>query len=118
MDTRYLINKFCIKNERPWVYGSVIKDEGVSSTFSPSGKPCFSCLYPRKPKPGTIPVCNVEGVLSPIIGMIASWEVMEVIKILTKLSKPNYSKLLRITLKKPKFEFLNMRAKKNCEVCG
>lgn len=118
MDSRYVINKFCVKSEKPWVYGSAIRDEGLSSTFAPSGKPCFSCLYPRKPKPGSIPVCNVEGVISPIIGMIASWETMEVIKILTGLSEPNYSKLLRITLKKPKFEFLNIMARKDCEVCG
>lgn len=118
MDTRYLINKFCVKNETPWVYGSVLRDEGFSSTFPPLGKPCFSCLYPKKPGPGSIPVCNVEGVISPIIGMIASWEVMEVIKVLTKLSEPNYSKLLRIRLRRPKFEFLNIKARKNCEVCG
>jgi adenylyltransferase/sulfurtransferase len=117
MDSRYVINRFCVKSEKPWVYGSAIKDEGLSSTFAPSGKPCFSCLYPRKPKPGSIPVCNVEGVISPIISMIASWEVMEVIKILTGLSEPNYSKLLRITLKKPRFEFLNIRVKKDCRVC-
>lgn len=117
MDTRYAINKFCVKNEKPWVYGSVIRDEGLSSTFAASGRPCFSCLYPRRPKPGTIPVCNTEGVISPIVGIIASWEVMEVVKIITKLSEPNYSKLLRVRLKKPKFEFLNIRAKRNCEVC-
>ena len=118
MEARYLINRFCFKNEKPWVYGSILRDEGVSSTFSPEGRPCFACLYPRKPRPGAIPLCSVEGVLSPIAGMIASWEVMEVIKLLTKISEPNYKKLLRIRLKKPKFEFLNIRAKRNCEVCG
>lgn len=116
MESRYVINKFCVKNEKPWVYGSVLRDEGFSSTFQPSGKPCFSCLYPRRPR--KLETSEEAGVISPIIGMIASWEAMEAIKILTKLSKPNYSKLLRIKLKKPKFEFLNLRPKRNCEVCG
>ncbi len=116
MDSRYAINKFCMKNEIPWVYGSVLKDEGFSSTFTPSGKPCFSCLYPKPPK--NLETSEEVGVISPVIGMIASWEVMEVIKIITGISKPNYGKLLRITLKKPKFEFLNMKFRSNCKVCG
>ncbi len=116
MDSRYVINKFCIRNGIPWVYGSVLRDGGFSSTFPPSGKPCFSCLYPITPK--KLETSEKAGVISPVIGTIASWEVMEVIKILTALSKPNYSKLLRVTLKKPKFEFLNIRARKDCGVCG
>jgi len=116
MDTRHLINKFCVKNEIPWVYGSVLRDEGFSSTFPPAGRPCFSCLYPKIPE--RLETSGEVGVISPVIGMIASWETMEVIKILTKLSEPNYSKLLRITLKKPKFEFLNIKTRKDCEVCG
>jgi molybdopterin/thiamine biosynthesis adenylyltransferase len=116
MDTRYVINKFCVKNGKPWVYGSVLRDEGFSSTFASSGKPCFSCLYPERPR--KLETSEEAGVISPVIGMIASWEVMEAIKVLTKLSRPNYSKLLRITLRKPKFEFLNLKPRKNCEVCG
>jgi molybdopterin/thiamine biosynthesis adenylyltransferase len=116
METRYVINKFCVKNEIPWVYGSVLRDEGFSSTFAPSGKPCFSCLYPERPR--KLETSGKAGVISPVIGMIASWEVMEAIKVLTKLSRPNYSKLLRIALKKPRFEFLNLKPRKNCEVCG
>ncbi len=118
MDTRYVINKFCVKNEIPWIYGSVLKDDGMSSTFPPSGKPCFSCLYPKKPKPGSIPSCSVEGVISPVIGTIASWEVMETIKVLTRLSKPNYGKLLVVHMRKPEFEFLNIKTRNDCEVCG
>jgi len=116
MDARYVINKFCVKNEMPWIYGSVLRDEGFSSTFSPSGKPCFACLYPGKP--GRLETSGEAGVISPVIGMIASWEAMETLKILTGISRPNYGKLLRITLKKPKFEFLNMKARRDCEVCG
>ena len=116
MESRYVINKFCVNNEIPWVYGSVLRDEGFSSTFTPSGKPCFACLYPKRP--GKLETSEEVGVISPVIGMIASWEVMEVIKILTKLSQPNYSKLLRVRLKNPRFEFLNIRASKDCEVCG
>lgn len=116
MDSRYAINKFCIRNGIPWVYGSVLRDEGFSSTFASSGKPCFSCLYPKISK--KLETSEEVGVISPIIGMIASWEVMEVIKILTGISQPNYGKLLRISLKKPKFEFLNVKFKKDCMVCG
>lgn len=116
METRYAINEYCVKNAIPWIYGSALRDEGFSSTFSPSGKPCFSCLYPKTPR--NLETSEQAGVISPVIGMIASWEVMEAVKVLTGISKPNYGKLLRITLKKPVFEFLDLKFSSKCRVCG
>ena len=116
METRYEMNRFCFENRIPWVYGTVSRDEGFSSTFSPSGKPCFNCLYPRGTKSPGSP--EDSGVISPIVGMTASWQAMEVIKILTGLSRPNYGKLLRINLKTSGFDFLNVKQREDCEVCG
>jgi len=116
METRYTINDFCVKNRKHWIYGAVIRDEGLSSTFKPGGKPCFSCLYFGRRREAE--KCCEVGVISPIIGIIASWEVMEVFKILTGLAEPNYGKLLRVSLKEPKLEFVKYKAKENCEVCG
>ncbi|MEM5871795.1 MAG: HesA/MoeB/ThiF family protein [Candidatus Aenigmatarchaeota archaeon] len=116
METRYVINKFCVNNKIPWVYGAVLKDEGFSSTFASDGKPCFECLYPQKPK--KLDTCAKHGVISPIVGMIASWQVMEAIKIVTGMSEPNYGRLFRIQLERPGFELLVIKAREDCLICG
>ena len=115
MESRYVINKFSKKNGAAWIYGTVLRDEGFSSTFIPHEGPCFSCIYPKISD--EIENNAEAGVISPIIGIIASWQVMETIKIITGIGKPNLSKILRVTLNDPKFGFINIKKKHNCKVC-
>lgn len=116
MDARFVINRFCVKNRIPWVYGSVLRDEGFSSTFAPGGRPCLSCLYHGKTRE-TEKTADA-GVIAPAVAIVASWEAMEVVKILTGVSEPNYSKLLKIKLTVPDFEILEIKPREDCEVCG
>jgi molybdopterin/thiamine biosynthesis adenylyltransferase len=52
------------------------------------------------------------------VAIVASWQAMEVIKLITGLSEPNYGRLLRIKLDKPIFEFLGINKQEECEICG
>jgi adenylyltransferase/sulfurtransferase len=115
METRYAINRFCIKNKIPWIYGAVLRDEGFSSTFSPEGRPCFACLYPEMPR--TMETCAQVGVIPTIIGIIASWQVTEALKIVTGLGKIRYGQLFHVSLERPLFEFLKIKPREDCEVC-
>jgi adenylyltransferase/sulfurtransferase len=45
--------------------------------------PCFRCFMPEMPEAGAYPTCNTAGVINPITGIIASYEVAEALKILT-----------------------------------
>lgn len=116
METRFAINKFCMKNRVPWVYGTVLRDEGFSSTFRAEGQPCFSCLYHGKTK--KTESTAEAGVIAPAVAMVASWQAMEVIKILTGISEPNYSRLLRLKLAGPNLEFLALKPWEDCSICG
>jgi adenylyltransferase/sulfurtransferase len=116
MDARFAINKFCVKSRVPWVYGTALRDEGFSSTFRPGGQPCFSCLYHGKTR--KTEKTSEAGVIAPVVAMVASWQAMEVIKILTAISEPNYSRLFRIKLERPGFELLAIKPWEDCEVCG
>lgn len=115
MESRFVINMFCVKNRIPWVYGTVTRDDGFSSTFRPGGKPCFSCLY--RGKISEIKTSE-SGVIAPAVATIASWQAMEVVKILTGIAVPNFSRLLRIKLGQPLFELISIRPLEECEVCG
>src|SRR3989344_3383844 len=43
MYTRFLINEYCLKNNKKWVYGSVVGARGMVKVFV--GKNCFNCLF-------------------------------------------------------------------------
>lgn len=81
--TRFLVNDFCVKNGRPWVYGGCIGAEGQSMTILPHDTACLACLLPEPPPPGVTPTCDTAGVLGPVIGLIGSLEACEAIKILS-----------------------------------
>ena len=82
-ETRFLINDFCLKHRVPWVYGGCLGAEGQSMTIVPGETPCFRCVMRDAPAPGTSPTCDSAGIVAPIIGVIASIESMEAIKILS-----------------------------------
>jgi molybdopterin-synthase adenylyltransferase len=82
-ETRYLLNDAAVKLGIPWVYGGCLGAEGQTLTVLPGETPCLRCLMPDPPPPGTTPTCDSAGILGTIIGVIASWEANEALKILS-----------------------------------
>ena len=82
-ETRYLLNDAALKFNIPWVFGGCIGAEGQTMTVIPGKTPCFRCLMPEPPPPGSTPTCDSAGILSPIINIIASLQANEAIKILS-----------------------------------
>lgn len=80
--TRFLINDAAVKLGLPWVYGGCLGAEGQTMTIIPGRTACLRCLIPECPPPGSTPTCDVAGVLAPIVGVIASIQALEAIKIL------------------------------------
>lgn len=82
-EIRFLINDAALKWDIPWVYGGCLGAEGQTMTIVPGVTPCLRCLMSESPPPGTTPTCDTAGILAPIIGVIASMESLEAIKILS-----------------------------------
>lgn len=82
-ETRFLLNDAAVKLNIPWVYGGCLAAEGQSLTIIPGQTPCLRCLLPEPPPPGTSPTCDSAGILGTIIGIIASFEANEALKILS-----------------------------------
>jgi molybdopterin-synthase adenylyltransferase len=82
-ETRYLINDAAVKLGKPWVFGGVIGSEGQTMTIIPGKTPCLRCLIETAPPPGMTPTCETAGVLGPAVAVIASFEAIEAIKLLT-----------------------------------
>ena len=82
-ETRFLMNDAAVKLGLPWVYGGCVGAEGQTMTILPGETACLRCLMPECPAPGSTPTCETAGILGPIVGVIASIEAAEAIKILS-----------------------------------
>jgi adenylyltransferase/sulfurtransferase len=82
-ETRFLINDLAVQRGLPWVYGGCIGADGQSMTVLPGETPCLTCLLKDAPPPGTTPTCDMAGIVGPIVGVMASLQAIEVIKILS-----------------------------------
>ena len=117
-ETRYLLNDVCVKLGKPWIYSGVIASYGVSSTIIPGETPCFRCLFPEPPPPGTTPTCDTAGIVGPIVGMMGAFAVGEAMKLLTGQGKLNRG-LLSIDLWQLTFDRLPIEARQpDCPCCA
>ncbi|MDA0660850.1 MAG: ThiF family adenylyltransferase, partial [Planctomycetota bacterium] len=82
-ETRFLLNDASAKFQIPWIYGGCVGAEGQSLTIIPGTTPCLRCILPDAPAPGTTPSCDTAGILAPIVNIVASFQSMEAIKILS-----------------------------------
>jgi adenylyltransferase/sulfurtransferase len=115
---RYLVNDACVIEGRPNVHGSVHRFEGQVSVFATPGGPCYRCLFPEPPAPGTVPNCAEGGVLGVLPGIVGSLQAAEAIKWIVGIGAPLVGRLLH-------FDALGMRMHEvafardpACPMCG
>lgn len=117
--TRYLNNDAAVLTKKPLVYGSIYKFEGQVSLFNPSkAGPCYRCLFPEPPAPGSVPNCGEAGVLGALCGIIGSTQALEAIKHITNIGEPTTGTLLVVDTLSLSFRKLKLKADPNCPVCG
>jgi rhodanese-related sulfurtransferase len=117
--TRYLSNDVCVWAHKPNVYGSVFRFEGQSTVFAPHLKgPCYRCLFPEPPAPGTVPNCAEAGVLGVLPGIIGMVQAIETVKLILDAGEPLVGRLLHFDALKMKFREFNLRRDPQCPVCG
>jgi adenylyltransferase/sulfurtransferase len=117
--TRYLVNDACVLLGKPNIYGSIYRFEGQASVFAPRlGGPCYRCLYPEPPPPGTVPSCAEGGVLGVLPGVIGCIQATETLKIALGVGAPLIARLLLFNALDMTFRELKLRRDPECPVCG
>ena len=117
--TRYLSNDVCVWARKPNIYGSVFRFEGQSTVFAPHLRgPCYRCLFPEPPEPGTVPNCAEAGVLGVLPGIIGLIQAIEAVKLITGLGDPLTGRLLYFDALKMNFREFAVRRDPECPVCG
>lgn len=91
---RYTVNAACLRARRPLVSAGVRRFDGQVAALAPgrAGAPCYACLVPEAPDDEA--VCETEGVLGAVTGVIGNLAALTAIRHLTGDEEP----LGRLTL--------------------
>jgi molybdopterin/thiamine biosynthesis adenylyltransferase len=81
--TRFIINEYCATQGIPFIYAGVSTLHGQMITILPGKDPCLRCIFPKEP-----PEVERITVLGATPALLASLQVMEVMKLITSIGGP------------------------------
>lgn len=116
--TRYLVNDACVMVRKPCVHGSIFRFDGQATVFVPFEGPCYRCLYPKPPPPGTVPSCAEAGVLGVLPGFIGYLMAVEAVKLLSGEGTTLKGRLLIYNALEMETAEMRFRRNRACPVCG
>jgi molybdopterin/thiamine biosynthesis adenylyltransferase/rhodanese-related sulfurtransferase len=124
--TRYCVGDACVLAKKPNVYGSIFRFDGQVTVFAPHLKnpetgeagPCYRCMFPEPPDPGSVPSCAEGGVVGVLPGIIGTLQAVEVIKLIVGFGKPAIGKLTYFDAMDMEFRQFKLRRDPACPVCG
>ena len=115
--TRFLVNDVCRLAGIPVSHGAIYKFEGQVTSLVPEG-PCYRCLFPEAPEPGTVPDCATTGVLGVLPGTVGCLQATEAVKLLLEMGEPLVGEMLCYDAMDLSFERVPYRAREDCPICG
>ena len=114
--TRFLINDYCLKNQKILVSGAISKFDGQVYTFNFSNKksPCLRCFIPKMPSNPDIDNCEYDGILGTLGGIIGSIQANEVIKEILGIGDTLCGQILVINALKLSFRKIKLNKRSDC----
>jgi adenylyltransferase/sulfurtransferase len=117
--TRYLVNDACTLAGVPFSHGAILRFEGQITTFEANeGGPCYRCLFPTAPEPGTVPDCATAGVLGVLPGTVGTIQATEAVKLLLGYGETLDGRFLIYDASDLTFEEIPVEPRPGCPVCG
>lgn len=80
-ETRMVINDAAVKHQIPFIFGACVGSYGLMYPIIPNQTPCLHCMMNHLPVNGM--TCSTVGVISPIVQLVAAYQVASVLKLLT-----------------------------------
>ena len=116
--TRYLVNDACVMLGVPNVHGSISRFEGQASIFAAPDGPCYRCLFPEPPPPGSVQSCAEGGVFGVLPGLIGTIQATETLKLLLGIGEPLVGRLLLFDALRMQTRTIALRRDPSCPACG
>ncbi len=93
--TRYLLDQYSTLKNKVYVYGSVFEFEGQVALFNYAQQGIsYSSVFPKPPKPSSIPTCSENGILGFLPSIIGSIQALEVAKYVCQLKEDKSFELI------------------------
>ena len=94
LEVRYQINAVAGKAARPVVMASAQGLQGQLFSYLP-GTACYACVFPQGDKP-PVKNCDTLGVLGPVLGVVASMQALEGLKLLLGMPVASENRLFQL----------------------
>jgi molybdopterin/thiamine biosynthesis adenylyltransferase len=110
LKTRLIVNRACIDKNIPYIYGGVSGFRGMITTIIPGKTPCLACFDPGDVKG--------KGVFGALPGIIANFQVLEAVKLITGHPPLLAGKLLRFRGDDMSIRTYDINRNPSCPVCS
>lgn len=123
-ETRFLVNDAAVKLGAPWIYAAAVASYGLTMTVRPGESACLACLVETNGAdgapgtPGIEETCDTSGVLSAIVGVIASIQAAEAIKLLAGRIDALHGRLITCDVWSGRFQSIRVARNPQCRACG
>ena len=114
--SRFMINRASVNTGTPLVSGAAIRMEGQIASYIPNADgPCYQCLY--KEAFENTETCAMEGVLSPVVGVIGTMQALQALLILIGKSDNVKGKLLLFDGLNMEWQTVKIPKNPSCKIC-
>lgn len=111
-ETRYMLNRACLRMGVPFFHGAVRGLFGQATTIIPGRTACLRCIFPKAPPKEVFPI------LGAVAGTIGTIQATEVIKYLTGTGNLLENRLLVYDASSMSFDLIEVRRDPNCPDCS
>jgi adenylyltransferase/sulfurtransferase len=115
---RYLLNDACFFGNKPLVEAGVLQFLGQIMTIVPGKGPCYRCVFPEPPPPGSVPSCQEAGILGAVAGVLGVLQATEAIKLILGIGKPLVGRMIVYEALRGSFREVSFRPNPKCPLCG
>ncbi len=117
--TRYAVNRACLAQRTPLVFGAAIQFDGQVSVFDyrREDAPCYNCLFPEDSEAAELR-CATTGVFAPLVGIIGALQAAEALKLLAGIERGLSGRLLTLNALDMTVMRSTLRRDAACTACG
>jgi len=118
--TRFLVNDACFFAKKTLVSAAVTEFDGQLATYKPytGDYPCYRCLFPEPPPPGSAPSCSETGILGAAAGVMGTLQALEAMKEIIGVGDSLAGQLLIYDALSTRFRTVRVRRDPSCRLCG
>lgn len=116
-ETRFLLNDFAIKLGIPWIYAAAVSSYGLTMTIRPGETACLACLVETGSPLPNEETCDTVGVLNAAVGVIASIQAAEAIKLLAGKPEALHGRLISCDVWTGRFQSIRVERSATCRAC-